>query len=72
MYVDDVIGVGLVTDISEDIIACEEVCTQMLGPDAVATEKTESGPRVEIIGYTVDLNLGTMSLAWKNFLNTLY
>ena len=72
MYVDDVIGVGLATDIEEDIRLCTEACTQLLGPDAVATEKTEHGLRVEVIGYVIDLGRGIVSIARKNFLNTLY
>ena len=43
-----------------------------LGPDAVATEKTEAGSRVEVIGYVIDLDRSHVSIARKNFLNTIY
>ena len=72
MYVDDVIGVGLAIDIDEDIQTCSEVCTDLLGPNAVAAEKTESGPRLDVIGYTVDLGLNRVSISRKNFLNALH
>lgn len=72
MYVDDVIGIGLTSEVADDIRICAEVCTGLLGPDAVATDKTECGSRIEVIGYVIDLELGRVSLARKNFLNTLY
>ena len=48
------------------------MCTQLLGPDAVAADKTEYGSRIEVIGYVIDLERGIVSIARKNFLNTLY
>ena len=41
----------------DDIRVWSEVCTGLFGPDAVAKE--------------IDLNLGRVSIARKNFLNTL-
>ena len=72
MYVDDIIGIGMAGDIEEDIKRCTEVCTKLLGPEAVATEKTEVGSRVEVIGYVIDLECSRVAIARKNFLNTIY
>jgi hypothetical protein len=66
MYVDDVIGIDMLADIEEDIKRCTEVCTKLRGPDAVATEKTEAGSRVEVIGYVIDLEHSLVSIARKN------
>jgi hypothetical protein len=43
-----------------------------LGPAAVATEKRENGRRLDIIGYVIDLDTQRVSIARKNYLNTLY
>ena len=45
MYVDDVIGVCRVRDLTRD------VCTNLLGPSSVADNKTETGRRLDVIGY---------------------
>ena len=37
-------------------------------PDAVAGKRTEYGRRVEIIGYTIDLDSGLVTMTGKNFL----
>ena len=55
MYVDDVIGIGMASDIEEDIKRC-----------------TDAGSRVEVTGYVIDLDRRLVSIARKNFLNTIY
>lgn len=72
MYVDDVIGVCMASHLDEDLATCAGICTRLLGPDAVAEDKTEQGTRLDIIGYVVDLQTKRVSIARKNFLNTLY
>ena len=66
MYVDDVIGIGFMEDIASDIAEATRICTSLLGPTAVASDKTESGTRLEIIGYVVDLDTMRVSIARKN------
>ena len=56
MYVDDIIGIGMVTYIEDDLKLTQEVCTNLLGPNAVADEKTEVARRIDVIGYIVDLD----------------
>lgn len=72
MYVDDVIGVCMASHLDKDLVDCADICTRLLGPDAVAQDKTEQGTRLDIIGYVVDLHSKRVSIARKNFLNTLY
>ena len=72
MYVDDMIGVCMASYLDEDLATFADICTRLLGPDAVAEDKTEQGTRLDIIGYVDDLQTKRVSTAKKNFLNTLY
>lgn len=72
MYVDDIIGVCLVEHLESDLKRASDVIKQLLGPGAVADEKTESGTRVDIIGYVVDLSQRLVSIARKNVMRTTY
>ena len=72
MYVDDIIGIGFEDDIESDLAITKRVCTGLLGPTAVADEKTEIGRRIEIIGYIIDLDAKRVMIARKNFLTTLH
>ena len=62
MYVDDIIGVCFEEDLAEDLVRARGVCTDLLGYSAVADDKTEWGRRLDIIGFTVDLDLRSLSL----------
>lgn len=68
MYVDDVVGVGLASRVKNDLATTRRICTDLLGPTAIADDKTESGRRIDIIGYTVDLTSRRVMIAEKNFL----
>jgi hypothetical protein len=72
MYVDDVVGVGRAEFIQSDLATTRLICTNLLGPTAIADDKTEQGRRVDIIGYTVDLDLRRVLIAEKNFLTALH
>ena len=72
MYVDDIIGVGLARDIESDLVITRNVCTSLLGPTAVADDKTEVGRRVDVIGYTIDLDLQRVLIARKNHLTAVH
>ena len=54
MYVDDIIGVCFAEDVEEDLARTREICTSLLGSGAVADDKTETGTRLDIIGYKRD------------------
>ena len=68
MYVDDIIGIGFEKDIAEDLALTRSICTTLLGPDAVADDKTEVSRRLDIIGYVIDLDTGRVLISKKNFL----
>ena len=73
MYVDDVIGVGIESDMADLIYpALATSVTRLLGPSAVADDKTEVGRRLDVIGYTIDLDIQRVLIARKTFLNTLH
>lgn len=71
MYVNDITGVCFKDNLAGDLIAAKGVCTTLLGSSAVADEKTESGRRLDIIGYSVDLDSKTVTISTKIFLSTL-
>ena len=72
MYVDDVIGVCFKTDLVSDMERAKVICTGLLGPNAVTDEKSETGTRLVVIGYTIDLDLRLVSVARKNFLTAVH
>ena len=72
MYVDDLIGASFAADTESEKAMARSVCVSLLGSKAIADEKTESGTRLDIIGYALDLSERRVTISRKNFLNTLY
>lgn len=72
MYVDDLIGVCLLRDLSHEQALAHKLITDLFGEGAVAEHKTEHGRRLDAIGYTIDLNDLRVTISRKNFLKTLY
>ena len=72
MYVDDIIGACFVGDVDQDLALTRGICTSLLGSGAIADDKTETGIRLDIIGYTVDLETQRVSIAKKNFLTAFH
>ena len=72
MYVDDIIGICFVEDVAADVERVTQICNDLLGPNAIALDKTEEGTRLEIIGYVVDLESMRVSIARKNFLSAIH
>jgi len=72
MYVDDIVGVTLLKNLMHDQSKCYEVCEGLLGSKAVAKHKWESGRRLDVIGYTIDLDIMRVTISRRNFLKTLY
>ena len=62
----------MVYDLDNDLRLARAICVNLLGPAAVADDKTESGTSVEIIGYVIDLTTRRVYISRKNFLNTIY
>ena len=48
------------------------MCTRLLGPGAVADDKTVSGRRIDVIGFTIDLYLDRVLISRKNHLKALH
>jgi hypothetical protein len=72
MYVDDIVGVGMVDHVRTDIDRTRDICTDLLGPTAVADDKTEEGRRLDVIGYVIDLDTQRVSISRKNLLSALH
>jgi hypothetical protein len=72
MYVDDIIGVGMVDHVRTDLDRTRDICTSLLGPTSVADDKTEYGCRLDVIGYVIDLDTNRVSISHKNLLSALH
>lgn len=72
MYVDDIVGICLAADLNGEVQLAKTVCTTLLGPNAIAEDKTEAGTRMDVLGYVLDLRLKLVSISRKNFLNAVY
>ena len=72
MYVDDIVGVCFEADVEADLATTRQICVDLLGSGAVADDKTEHGTRMDVIGYTIDLNTERVLIARKNFLTALH
>jgi hypothetical protein len=72
MYVDDVMGVCFKEDLEADLITVRGICTSLLGPGSVADDKTESGVRLDMIGYTISRPDNRVLISRKNFLTALH
>ena len=57
MYVDDIIGVCLAQDLYKEVQRAKDVCTSLLGPNAIAEDKTETGTRLDVFGYILNIKL---------------
>ena len=67
IYVDDLMGVCLKKDLKDELSKARLLCTSLLGPTAVSDTKTQSGRRLDIIGYLIYLDKGLVSIARKKF-----
>jgi hypothetical protein len=72
VYVDDIFGCCLESDLEHELRTTKETTQSLLGPSCIAEEKTESGRILEIIGWSFDLDKERVFLARHNFLKTFY
>ena len=72
MCVDDIVGVCFAGQVESDMAVTRRICTDLLGPEAVADDKSESSTRLNVIGYTIDLTKKRVLIARKNFLTALH
>ena len=72
IYIDDLQGCCLKEHVLTDIDTATLVITNLLGDDAVAEDKTETGRVIDWIGWQFDLDTMTVSIADHNYYKTLY
>lgn len=72
MYSDDILVITLKKYLTSDTNATETMCTNLLGPKAVETTKTESGRLITFIGFDIDLDNQLITISETNILRTLY
>ena len=72
MYTDDLFGVCLKEDLAHDMDKVASFCRSFLGPKAIADKKTESGLRLTLIGWDVDLIQVLVTIARRNTLKAWY
>lgn len=72
MYSDDILVVTTKNAAPHDMQATDKVCSNLMGPNSVEQEKTESGRCVTFIGYDIDLDKQLITISKRNILRTLY
>ena len=71
-YVDDVMGCSPTSSLPSDIGTVVGTIQALLGPDAENQGKREQGRRLDWLGWSMDLDLRTVTIAKHNFLKTMY
>jgi len=71
VYVDDLMLFTNRTALEAVIRIVRATCVRLLGIDAVEDAKTEFGRRIDLIGWSVDLDQRNVSVSSKNFLKAL-
>jgi hypothetical protein len=72
MYVDDIFGVCLDTDLDEELRKTKQLVEGLMGPGAIAEDKTVVDRRLPVIGYDIDLDTELVAIAEKNVLKAVY
>ena len=72
VYVDDLCGCSSVNHANEDQSIAKQICTDLLGEDALAEDKHFQGRRLDMLGWSFDLDLKTVSISEINHLKTIY
>jgi len=72
VYVDDLCGCSSVTHGDTDQSIAKQICTDLLGEDALAEDKHFQGRRLDMLGWSFDLDLRTVSISETNHLKTIY
>jgi hypothetical protein len=48
------------------------ICCRLFNSNCIEASKTEKGREIQVIGYTINLDLGFVSVAQKNYLRVIY
>jgi hypothetical protein len=71
-YVDDVTGVCARGEEDVMLATAEQVVNSLLGPGSLERSKNRTGRRLDVIGFTLDLDTQCVTIARKNILRTIY
>ena len=72
MFVDDMFGVCWAEDLEHDMNKAEALCRRLLGERAIAEHKSESGVRLTLLGWDIDLTKMLVTIARKNALRAFF
>jgi hypothetical protein len=72
MYVDDMLGVAHKDHVEKDMATADGLARGLLGPDAIAEDKTEWGRALDWIGWRFDLDTMTVSASRRNMLKAMH
>ena len=72
MYVDDVMAVCRLSDVTREVERAHSIIDGLMGEGSVEDEKTETGRKLNFIGWTMDLDNRSVSIARRNYLSTLH
>ena len=72
VFVDDLMGCSSDEVIENDMSIAGNCITDLLGPKALATDKTESGRVLVFIGWFIDLDKRVVGIAQKNIFKAIH
>ena len=73
MFVDDMLGCcAEEEEVDANLVCVKLVVEDLLGEGALSDRKTKKGRRLDMIGYTLDLDTQRLSIAEKNVLRAIY
>jgi hypothetical protein len=72
MYVDDILGVSLLEDAQSDVKITTKFCCDLFNSQCIAESKTIVDRRIDVIGYTIDLDSCHVSVTQKNQQRVVY
>jgi hypothetical protein len=72
MYVDDVCMAGPIASGAQDRTTASRLIEEVMGPGSISPKKTEFGRKLDMIGWSIDLDQRLVSLSEKNLFKTLF
>ena len=72
VFVDDLMGCSHKDKVENDMAITADCITRLLGPKAVAEDKSETGRIVIFIGWEINLELRVLGIARKNILKAIH
>jgi hypothetical protein len=72
VYVDDLCGCSGLEDSVDDQDIAEKICLGLMGKGSLASDKHYQGRRLDMLGWSFDLDLRTVSVSETNHLKTVF